>query len=389
MNFKTTLHPKLYTLNLKKMNNNHLIIMAGGVGSRFWPMSTPEKPKQFIDVLGIGKSLIQLTVERFDTVIPIENVWIVTSEKYKSIVREQLPGVPETQILLEPCMRNTAPCIEYVSRKIYAKNPEANLVFSPADHIVLDVSAFREVIKNSLEFTGNRDVILTLGMMPTRPETGYGYIKSLQVNETTSLQGETQSHKDAESQSSIANSQQPIVKVESFKEKPNLETAKSYLAEGGYYWNAGIFIWNAKMVVNTIAALVPELASVFDKIEPYFYTEQEQEIINQYFPTCPNISIDYAVMEKSKDVFVYPANFGWSDLGTWGSLYTHLEQDENNNAVVGQNVNMVDCKNCVVHTPSERKVVIQGLDNYIVAESNNTLLICKKEEEQHIKDWQK
>ena len=358
------------------MNNNHLIIMAGGVGSRFWPMSTPERPKQFIDVLGVGKSLIQLTVERFGNVIPIENVWIVTSEKYKSIVREQLPEIPETQILLEPCMRNTAPCIEYVSRKIYAKYPEANLVFSPADHIVLDINTFRETIKNSLEFTENREAILTLGMMPTRPETGYGYIKSQRDNETARQQVESHSRAS-------------IHKVEAFKEKPNLETAKSYLNEGGYYWNSGIFIWNAKMVVNSISTLVPELSSVFDKIEPYFYTEKEQESINQYFPTCPNISIDYAVMEKSKDVFVYPADFGWSDLGTWGSLYTHLQQDENNNAVVGQNVNLVECKNCVVHTPSERKVVIQGLDNYIVAESDNTLLICRKEEEQHIKDWQK
>ena len=355
---------------------NHLIIMAGGVGSRFWPMSTPEKPKQFIDVLGIGKSLIQLTVERFETVIPIENVWIVTSEKYKSIVREQLPDIPESQILLEPCMRNTAPCIEYVARKIYAKYPEANLVFSPADHIVLDVNTFRNVIKDSLGFTENREAILTLGMMPTRPETGYGYIKAYGCQQTTD-NGQRTSYSES------------IHKVEAFKEKPNLETAKSYLAEGGYYWNAGIFIWNAKMVVNTIAALVPDLASVFDKIEPYFYSDKEQEIINQYFPTCPNISIDYAVMEKSKEVYVYPADFGWSDLGTWGSLYTHLEQDENNNASVGQNINLVDCKNCVIHTPSERKVVIQGLDNYIIAESDNTLLICKKEEEQHIKDWQK
>ena len=347
--------------------------MAGGVGSRFWPMSTPEKPKQFIDVLGIGKSLIQLTVERFETVILMENVWVVTSEKYKNIVKEQLPEIPETQILMEPCMRNTAPCIEYVARKIYAKYPEANLVFSPADHIVLDVNTFREVIKNSLEFTENREAILTLGMMPTRPETGYGYIKSQQTTDN----GQQTSGSET------------IQKVEAFKEKPNLETAKSYLAEGGYYWNAGIFIWNVKMVVGTISRLVPELAEVFDKIESSFYTEQEQEVINQYFPTCPNISIDYAVMEKSKDVFVYPANFGWSDLGTWGSLYTHLQQDENNNAAVGQNINLIDCKNCVVHTPSERKVVIQGLDNFIIAESDNTLLICKKEEEQHIKDWQK
>lgn len=380
MNFKLLTKIPIFAKK-KKMNNNHLIIMAGGVGSRFWPMSTPEKPKQFIDVLGIGKSLIQLTVERFDTVIPIENVWIVTSEKYKDIVKEQLPGIPESQILLEPCMRNTAPCIEYVSRKIYAKYPEANLVFSPADHIVLDVNTFREVIKNSLEFTENREAILTLGMMPTRPETGYGYIKRQQDNEITSQQDIVQS--------SELKVQSPIYKVEAFKEKPNLETAKSYLNEGGYYWNAGIFIWNAKMVVNTIANLVPDLASVFDKIEPYFYTEQEQEIVNQYFPTCPNISIDYAVMEKAKEVYVYPANFGWSDLGTWGSLYTHLDQDENNNAIVGQNINLVDCKNCVVHTPSERKVVIQGLDNYIIAESDNTLLICRKEDEQEIKNWQK
>ena len=357
--------------------------MAGGVGSRFWPMSTPERPKQFIDVLGIGKSLIQLTVERFDTVIPIENVWIVTSEKYKNIVREQLPGVPESQILLEPCMRNTAPCIEYVSRKIYAKYPDANLVFSPADHIVLDINTFREVIKNSLEFTKDREAILTLGMMPTRPETGYGYIKAIS-SQQSAVSGQ---------QFNLCRDVTPVAsnihKVEAFKEKPNLETAKSYLNEGGYYWNAGIFIWNVKMVVNTISNLVPDLASVFDKIEPYFYTEQEQEIVNQYFPTCPNISIDYAVMEKSDEVFVYPANFGWSDLGTWGSLYTHLEQDENRNATVGQNINLVDCKNCIVHTPSERKVVIQGLDNYIIAESDNTLLICKKEDEQLIKDWQK
>ncbi len=359
--------------------------MAGGVGSRFWPMSTPEKPKQFIDVLGIGKSLIQLTVERFETVIPIENVWIVTSEKYKSIVREQLPLIPESQILMEPCMRNTAPCIEYVSRKIYAKYPEANLVFSPADHIVLDVNTFREVIKNSLAFTEKREAILTLGMMPTRPETGYGYIKAVSYQLSTVSRDVTPVASD-ENTTPVASN---IHKVEAFKEKPNLETAKSYLNEGGYYWNAGIFIWNAKMVVNTIANLVPDLASVFDKIEPYFYTEKEQEFVNQYFPTCPNISIDYAVMEKSKEVFVYPANFGWSDLGTWGSLYTHLQQDENNNATVGQNINLVDCKNCVVHTPSERKVVIQGLDNYIVAESYNTLLICRKEDEQQIKDWQK
>lgn len=347
------------------MNNNHLIIMAGGVGSRFWPMSTAEMPKQFIDVLGIGKSMIQMTVERFDGVIPQENVWVVTSQRYKNIVMEQLPMVPETQILLEPCMRNTAPCIEYVSRKIYARYPDANLVFSPADHIVMDVPEFKRVISESLRFTSNRAAILTLGMMPSRPETGYGYIKARDNENDT------------------------IKKVEAFKEKPDINTAKAYLQDGGYYWNAGIFVWNVKMVVDTIASLVPDLHAVFDRITPSFYTDNEQDMVNEYFPTCPNISIDYAVMEKADEVYVYPASFGWSDLGTWGSLYTHLPHDASNNAVVGQEVKMIDCNNCVVHTPMEKKVVIQGLNGYIVAESRNTLLICRKEDEQLIKEWQK
>ena len=347
------------------MNNNHLIIMAGGVGSRFWPMSTAEMPKQFIDVLGIGKSMIQMTVERFDGVIPQENVWVVTSQRYKNIVMEQLPMVPETQILLEPCMRNTAPCIEYVSRKIYARYPDANLVFSPADHIVMDVPEFKRVISESLRFTSNRAAILTLGMMPSRPETGYGYIKARDNENDT------------------------IKKVEAFKEKPDINTAKAYLQDGGYYWNAGIFVWNVKMVVDTIASLVPDLHAVFDRISPSFYTDNEQDMVNEYFPTCPNISIDYAVMEKADEVYVYPASFGWSDLGTWGSLYTHLPLDASNNAVVGQEVKMIDCNNCVVHTPMEKKVVIQGLNGYIVAESRNTLLICRKEDEQLIKEWQK
>lgn len=347
------------------MNNNHLVIMAGGVGSRFWPMSTAEMPKQFIDVLGIGKSMIQMTVERFDGVIPQENVWVVTSQRYKNIVMEQLPMVPETQILLEPCMRNTAPCIEYVSRKIYARYPDANLVFSPADHIVMDVPEFKRVISESLRFTATRAAILTLGMMPSRPETGYGYIKARDNENDT------------------------IKKVEAFKEKPDINTAKAYLQDGGYYWNAGIFVWNVKMVVDTIASLVPDLHAVFDRITPSFYTDNEQDMVNEYFPTCPNISIDYAVMEKADEVYVYPASFGWSDLGTWGSLYTHLPLDASNNAVVGQEVKMIDCNNCVVHTPMEKKVVIQGLNDYIVAESRNTLLICRKEDEQLIKEWQK
>lgn len=348
------------------MNNNHLIIMAGGVGSRFWPMSIPEKPKQFIDVMGVGKTMIQLTVERFSGIIEPEHVWIVTSKKYREMVMQQLPEVPEQQILMEPCMRNTAPCIEYVSRKIYARHPDANLVFSPADHIVTDTTHFKEVISKSLDFTKDKDVIVTLGMMPTRPETGYGYIKEV-----------------------TGDSNNPIVPVEAFKEKPNLETAKAYLANGGYYWNAGIFVWNARMVVNTIQKLVPELSRVFDKVEPHFYTDAEQNTIDELFPTCPNISIDYAVMEKSKDVYVYPASFGWSDIGTWGSLYTHIEPDDNHNAVIGENIKMVDSKNCIVRSFGKKKVIVQGLDNYIIVDDNDCLLICKMQDEQLIKEWQK
>ena len=298
--------------------------------------------------MGIGKTMIQLTVERFAGIITPDHVWIVTSKKYKDIVKEQLPEVPETQILTEPIMRNTAPCIEYVSRKIYAKYPDANLVFSPADHLVLDVPHFQEVIKESLEYTKNNDVIVTLGMMPTRPETGYGYIKSLE-----------------------ANSKENIQKVEA------------------YYWNAGIFIWNVKMVVNTIAKLVPDLAKVFDKVEPHFYKNDEQTVIDELFPTCPNISIDYAVMEKSQDVFVFPASFGWSDIGTWGSLYTHIPYDEKKNAIIGENIQMVDSKDCIVRSYGKKKVIVQGLDNYIVVDDNNCLLICKMQDEQLIKEWQK
>lgn len=342
---------------------NHLVIMAGGVGSRFWPMSTPDMPKQFIDVLGVGKSLLQLTVERFSSVVPAENVWIVTSGKYHDIVREQIPQIADSHILMEPCMRNTAPCIAYVSYKIQKQCPDANIVFSPADHIVLDVNHFREVVGESLRYTEQHDAIVTLGMQPTRPETGYGYIKG-----------------DTEKAS--------IRKVLAFKEKPNLETAQAYLADGTYFWNAGIFIWNVNTVISEFEKYEPELAERFSRLQEVFFTGREQEVIDAEFPQCKNISIDYAIMERSRKTMVYPASFGWSDLGTWGSLYTHLNLDKDANAIVGQQVTMVDCKNCVVHTPSERKVVLQGLDGFIVAESKNTLLVCRKSEEQHIKEWQ-
>lgn len=341
---------------------NHLVIMAGGIGSRFWPMSTPERPKQFIDVLGTGKTLLQLTVDRFAGICPIENVWVVTSVKYRDLVKEQLPDIPMSNILLEPCMRNTAPCIAYVAWKIKQRDTDANLVISPADHLVMDVPEFGRVIRKGLEFVDGADRILTLGMYPTRPETGYGYIKIKTTNE-----GEIQ-------------------EVEGFKEKPDLQTAKNYLAAGGYYWNAGIFLWNVKTIERIFRKEQPEIVAVFDALNDVFYTSEEQAAIDEKFPKCPNISIDYAIMEKAENIYVFPADFGWSDLGTWGSLYEQLPKDIQGNACVG-NVYAIESEGCVVHVSKNKKIVIQGLKDYIVAEENDIILICQKSEEQRIKEF--
>lgn len=339
--------------------------MAGGVGSRFWPMSTPECPKQFIDVLGVGKSLLQLTVERFKGSVPMSNVWIVTSVHYLDMVRRQLPTVPEEQILLEPCMRNTAPCIAYVTWKIYKKYPDANIVVSPADHIVIDTSEFSNVIRKGLDFVRADNNILTLGMMPTRPETGYGYIKS-----SEKFFG------------------QPI-KVDKFKEKPDLQTAQRYVSEGNYYWNAGIFFWNISTLMTAMRLNAPDLADIFDRLSPYFYTQQEQEMVNEMFPQCRSISVDYAIMEKADNAYVLPASFGWSDLGTWGSLHQQLSHDERNNAYVGGDIKLIESEDCIVRMPEGKKVVIQGLKGYIIAEKDDRLLICRLEDEQRIKEFSK
>ena len=298
-------------MNIK---NNHLVIMAGGVGSRFWPMSTPDYPKQFIDVLGCGRTLIQLTADRFKGICPPENVWVVTSEKYAETVKEQLPEIADDHILREPCRRNTAPCIAYVSWKIKARNPKANMVVTPSDHIVMDVTEFQRVIDAAMKFTADSDAILTLGMKPTRPETGYGYIEAdLTIPSTSNKE---------------------VYRVYSFKEKPDLETAERYIKKNNFFWNAGIFVWNVSTVVNALRVYQPAISKIFERLLPYYYTEQEQEMINQNFPLCENISVDYAIMEKADEIFVFPSDFGWSDLGTWGSLHGNLPKDAHNLSLI-------------------------------------------------------
>ena len=347
------------------MENNYLVIMAGGIGSRFWPMSSPEKPKQFLDVLGCGKTLIQLTLARFRTVVPPENVWVVTSRRYESLVREQLPDVPAENVLLEPCRRNTAPCICYVSWKIKKQNPRANIVVAPSDHVIGDVDAFRSAVSDALEFAAETDAIVTLGIKPTRPETGYGYIKA--------DLGFSSSRK------------KNIFRVDEFREKPTAEVAESYLKQGNYLWNAGIFIWSVSTIINAFRVYEPELSAMFEDLMPCYDTPDEQAQIDKLYPECKDISVDYAIMEKTEEVFVYPADFGWSDLGSWGSLRQQIKQDAYGNACIGQDISLYDSHNCIVHATEEKKVVVQGLDGYIVAEKDGTLLICQLSEEQRIK----
>ncbi len=350
-------------------NYNHLVIMAGGAGSRFWPMSTEEMPKQFIDALGTGRTLLQLTYDRFRGICPAENVWVVTNAKYAGIVAEQLPEVPQGNILQEPCRRNTAPCIAYVSWRIKVQDPDASIVVSPSDHVVMNVQEFQRVISSSLRFAAETDAIITLGMKPTRPETGYGYIQADLA------------------QQSMRNKE--IYLVDSFKEKPALEIAQEYIRHNNFFWNAGIFVWNVRTIVNAFRMYRPLIAGIFDSILPVLGTEREQEVIDAKYPECENISVDYAIMENAEEIYVFPADFGWSDLGTWGSLHTLKERDEDNNAVISPNVRLFDTHNCIVNVEGARQVAIQGLDGYIVAEKDGRLLICKLAEEQRIKEFSK
>lgn len=340
------------------MRNNHVVIMAGGVGSRFWPLSTSEYPKQFIDILGCGRTLIQLTVDRFKGLVPISNFWVVTNAKYVEIVKEQLPNIPENHILAEPSARNTAPCIAWACWSIKKEDVEANVVVTPADAVVLNTEEFRRVINNALSFTDTNNAIVTIGIKPSRPETGYGYVEAgKEVNSS-------------------------INKVKAFKEKPDHETAENYLKAGNYLWNAGIFVWNIDTITDCITKYKPNIATAMENI---IATGN----VTGIFPQCEKVSVDFAVMEPASldgMVYTHPADFGWSDLGNWTSLHDKLQKDTNNNGVVG-NIKLYECNDCVVHAEDARRVVLQGLDGYIFSEKNGQILVCKRSEEQRIKEW--
>ena len=347
-------------------NNRHVVIMAGGIGSRLWPISMPEYSKQFIDVMGCGRSLLQSTIDHFLAICPLENIWVVTSSKGVSTVQEQVPTLPKGNILAEPEARSTAPCIGYACWKIQKKFPHANIVVTPSDALVVHTDEFQHVIEKAFAFTERNMAIVTIGIKPDRPETGYGYIcadQYAQVNELT--------------------------KVRAFKEKPDLNTAKLYLDAGNYFWNAGIFIWNTDTITAAFRKYTPKLADIMDEMSVSFYTDNEKETLLRLFPTCEKISIDYAVMEKADYIYTIPADFGWSDLGSWNALYIMLPKDENGNAVVGSNVRLINCRNCIVHVSSERKVVLEGLENSIIAEREGRLLVCKIFEDKRIQEFAK
>lgn len=344
-------------------DNTHIVIMAGGIGSRFWPMSTQSVPKQFVDVMGVGRTMMQMTVDRFMPICPIEHMWVVTGENYVDLVKAQVPEIPHDHIIAEPAARSTAPCIALACWKIRCHYPDANIVVTPSDALVLDPNEYRKVISKALDYTAAHHAIVTIGICPSRPETGYGYIK----------EGEHASN--------------GIHKVQSFREKPSLEVAKSYLDEGGYLWNAGIFVWTAETITKAIHLHAPSLAAIMDEMSESFYTDREQQAVADLFPTCEKISIDYAVMEKADNIYTISADFGWSDLGTWGSLWTLKGKNEEGNAVVGDDVRMIECSDCIVHAPGLSKVVVQGLDGYIVSQHGDRLLICRKDHEQKITEY--
>ena len=344
-------------------NNNYCIIMSGGIGNRFWPYSNEKTPKQFLDFFGTGRSLLQSTFDRFNKIIPKENIFVVTNDGYAALTREQLPQLADDQILLEPIRRNTAPCIAYATFRIQAINPEANIIVAPSDHLILKSDRFIADINKGLEFVGHHDVLLTLGVKPTRPETGYGYIQVCDEE----VEG--------------------VKKVKTFTEKPNKELAQAFIDSGEFVWNSGIFIWSLKSILKAFRDHLPDISNRFNEGAHLFNTAKEKEFIDENFPFCPNISIDYGVLEKADNVFVIISSFGWSDLDSWTSLYHASEKDESKNVNLHTEALYIESNNNIVIASSKKLVVIQGLDDYIVAESENTLLICKKKDERRIKHF--
>jgi len=360
-------------LHMKANQNNYCVIMAGGIGSRFWPFSRERKPKQFLDFFGTGRSLLQMTVDRFRPIVPIENMVIVTNVAYRDLILEQIPDMKAEQVLCEPARRNTAPCIAYATAWIKERLRvtgyglrDANVVVAASDHLILEEEKFRQVILKAFDFTGKNEAICTLGMTPTRPETGYGYIEVQRDN--------VQCTKD-------------IFPVKQFKEKPNLETAKKYLKSGDYLWNSGIFVWSLETICKALDAYLPEVAEIFRKGEGVIGTKDERAFIEENFPKCPNISVDYGIMEKADNVFVLPSSFGWSDLGTWGSLYELSEKDEQGNVSLHSDAYFHEAEGNIVVLEPGKVAIVQGVDDMIIAEEQGALLICKKAEEQRIKQF--
>jgi len=347
------------------MNKNHYVaIMAGGIGSRFWPMSRTEYPKQFLDILNTGRTLIQSTYDRFVQFIPSDNIFVVTSQQYKHIVISQLPELKVENILCEPSRKNTAPCIAYVSYKIHELNSNANLICAPADHIITDVQSFIKSCVDALHFTSHIKALITLGVQPTNPNTGYGYIQYEQFAVSDN-----------------------VYKVKLFTEKPDHELARTFVASGDFLWNAGIFVWQTKSIIKAFEQFLPELHEVFDAEKEKFNTPEEGQAIEKIYPQCINISIDYGIMEKADNVYVIPASFGWSDLGTWASAYENLPKDYFENAVAGNNVVVIDAIRNMVHADNKKLIVLQGLDDFIVVDTKDVLLICKMDREQEIKEY--
>ncbi|MDO4190298.1 MAG: mannose-1-phosphate guanylyltransferase [Bacteroidales bacterium] len=343
---------------------NYCIIMAGGVGSRFWPYSTTQCPKQFLDFFGTGRSLLQTTFDRIAHIMPVENIYIVSNKNYREQILEQLPELKPEQILLEPMRRNTAPCIAYAVYKIKKKTSDANILVVPSDHLITNELAFLDVVKEGLEFVDTNDAILTLGIKPTRPETGYGYIQLGKGNGATR-------------------------KVKTFTEKPNLELAKVFVDSGEFYWNAGIFLWSLNTIVNAFNTYLPDIANKFEAFTPYYDTPEEAQLLNEVYATCQNISIDYGVMEKAQNVYVRMSEFGWSDLGTWSSYYELANKDQDGNAIVSGQTLLYNNKNNIIVLPKGHLAVIDGLEGYLITQRGNTLLICPKDAESKMRQYAK